>query len=54
MSPVGVVLYVIAMVAVIGGVDSAFFKSRFWMRLAVNVGIVVAFAAFYLGVLHHP
>jgi hypothetical protein len=41
------VLYVIAMVAVIVGVDVLFFKGQFWQRLAVNIGIVLVFAAFY-------
>jgi hypothetical protein len=41
-------LYAIAMVAVIVGVDVAFFRNRFWERLMVNVGIVLVFAAFYL------
>ena len=39
---------VIAMVAVIVGVDVAFFRYRFLERLMVNVGIVLVFAAFYL------
>jgi len=43
-----VVLYVVAMVAVIIGVDVAFFKDRFWERLMVNVGMVLVFGAFYL------
>lgn len=42
-----VVLYVVAMVAVIVGVDVVFFRDRFWERLMVNVGIVLVFAAFY-------
>jgi hypothetical protein len=45
---IAVVLYVVAMVAVIVGVDFAFFRNRFWERLAVNIGIVLVFAAFYL------
>jgi hypothetical protein len=44
---VGVVLYVVAMMAVIVGVDIAFFRNRFWERLTVNIGIVLVFAAFY-------
>jgi hypothetical protein len=44
----GVVLYVLAMVAVVVGVDVAFFRNRFWERLMVNVGIVLVFGAFYL------
>jgi hypothetical protein len=43
-----VVLYVMAMVAVIIGTDVIFFRNRFWERLMVNVGIVLVFAAFYL------
>ena len=42
-----VVLYVVAMVAVIVGVDLVFFRNRFWERLTVNIGIVLVFAAFY-------
>jgi len=41
-------LYALAMVAVIVGVDIAFFRNRFWGRLMVKVGIVLVFAAFYL------
>jgi hypothetical protein len=40
-------LYVVAMVAVIVGVDFLFFRDRFWERLAVNIGIVLVFSAFY-------
>jgi hypothetical protein len=43
-----VVLYVVAMAAVIVAVDVAFFRNRFWERLIANVGIVLVFAAFYL------
>jgi hypothetical protein len=45
---VAVVLYLAAMAAVIVAVDFAFFRSRFWERLTVNIGIVLVFAAFYL------
>jgi hypothetical protein len=44
----GVVLYVLALVTVVVGVDVLFFRHRFWERLMVNVGIVMVFAAFYL------
>jgi hypothetical protein len=44
----GIVLYVLALVAVVVAVDILFFKHRFWERLMVNVGIVLVFAAFYL------
>jgi len=51
---VTIALYVVAMVAVIVGVDFAFFRSRFWERLTVNIGIVLVFAAFYLRFLKRP
>jgi len=44
----GVVLYVVALIAVVVCVDVLFFRHRFWERLIVNVGIVLVFAAFYL------
>ena len=44
---VGAVLYVAVMVAVIVAVDLLFFRNRFWARLIVNIGIVLACAAFY-------
>jgi hypothetical protein len=47
-SRVAVVLYVLAMVAVVVGVDVLFFRHHFWDRLIVNVGIVLVFGAFYL------
>jgi hypothetical protein len=43
-----VVLYAVAMAAIIVGVDVAFFRDRFWERLMVNVGIALVFGAFYL------
>jgi hypothetical protein len=43
-----VVLYLLVMVALVVGVDILFFKHEFWARLAVNVGIVLVFVAFYL------
>lgn len=49
-----IVLYVVVMAAVIVGVDFAFFRNRFWARLAVNIGIVLVFAAFYLRFLRRP
>ena len=51
---VAVGLYVVAMAAIIVGVDIAFFRHRFWERLAVNIGIVLVFAAFYLRFLGRP
>jgi hypothetical protein len=48
------VLYVLAMAAVIVGVDYLFLRNRFWERLIVNIGIVLVFGAFYLKFLMHP
>jgi hypothetical protein len=49
-----IVLYVLLLVAVVVGVDILFFTDRFWERLIVNVGIVLAFGAFYLRFVKHP
>jgi protein-S-isoprenylcysteine O-methyltransferase Ste14 len=49
-----VVLYVLAMVAVVVGVDVLFFRNHFWPRLLSNTGTVLVFAAFYLRFLKHP
>ena len=51
---VTIVLYVLAMVAVVVGVDVLFFRHHFWDRLIVNVGIVLVFAAVYLRFLKRP
>ncbi len=50
----GNVVYVVAMAAVIVGVDFMFFRNRFWERLTVNIGIVLVFVAFYLRFLRRP
>ena len=47
-------LYALAMVAVVVGVDILFFKHLFWERLAVNIGIVLVFGAFYFRFLRRP
>jgi hypothetical protein len=46
-----VVLYVLALIAVVVGVDFLFLRDRFWLRLFVNIGIVLTFAAIYFGLL---
>jgi hypothetical protein len=51
---VAIVLYLVAMAAVIVGVDFLFFRNRVWDRLIVNIGIVLVFAAFYLRFLRRP
>jgi len=52
--PATVVLYVLALVAVVVGVDVLFFRHQFWERLIANVGIVLVFTAFYLRFLKRP
>jgi hypothetical protein len=49
-----VVLFVLVLTAVVVGVDLLFFRTRFWERLLVNIGIVMVFAAFYLRFLKNP
>ena len=49
-----VVLYVVAMAAVIFGADFVFFRNRFLERLLANVGVVLVFAAFYLRFFGRP
>jgi hypothetical protein len=51
---VAVVLYVLAMVAIVVGVDVLFFSNQFWDRLIVNVGIVLVFVASYFRFLKRP
>lgn len=46
------VVYVVAMVVVIVGVDILLFRDHIWERLMANVGIVLVFVAFYLRFLH--
>jgi hypothetical protein len=50
---VAVMLSVFVTVAVIIGVDFAFFRNRFGARLMVNIGIVVMFGVFYYVFLRH-
>jgi hypothetical protein len=49
-----VVLYMLALVSVMFGLDILFFKHRLWERLVVNVLIILVFAAFYLRFLKRP
>lgn len=49
-----VVLYVLALVAVVVSVDVLFFRHHLWERLIVNIGIVLVFAGFYLRFLKRP
>jgi len=49
-----IALYIAMMIFVIVGVDFLFLRGRFWPRLAVNVGIVLVFMAFYFRYLKSP
>ncbi len=49
-----IVLYALAMVAVVVGVDVVFFRHHFWERLTVNAGVVLVFGAFYFRFLKRP
>jgi len=48
------VLYVLALIAVVVGVDILFFRNHLWERLTANVGIVLVFAAFYFRFVKRP
>ena len=52
--PVTAGLFLVGMIAVIVVVDFAFFRSHFRERLAVNIGIVLVFVAFYFRFLGQP
>jgi hypothetical protein len=52
--PVITAIYILVMAALIVGVDVAFFRNRLWVRLIVNIGIVLVFAAFYFRFLRGP
>ena len=47
-------LYVLALAAVVVGVDVLFFRNRFWERLMANTGIVLVFASFFLRFMKRP
>jgi hypothetical protein len=51
---VSTVLYVLALVAVVVGVDVLFFRHHFLERLLINIGIVLVFMVFYLAFLKRP
>jgi hypothetical protein len=42
-----IVLFVLAMVGIIIGVDVLFLRNHLWPRLIVNVGIVLVFGTVY-------
>ncbi|MGV8977061.1 MAG: hypothetical protein ACOH17_03370 [Cellulomonas sp.] len=49
-----VLLYLLVMVVVVVGADLLFFRNHPGERLAVNVGIVLVFLAFYLRFVGRP
>ena len=50
---IGVAVYIVAMIALIVGLDVTFLRHHFWVRLAANIGIVLLFAVLYLAFLRH-
>jgi hypothetical protein len=48
------VLSALVMVAIVVAVDLLFFRHQPGLRLAVNIGIVVVFVAFYLRFVKRP
>jgi uncharacterized membrane protein YozB (DUF420 family) len=44
---VAIAAYVLVMVAIVVGVDVLYLRHQLWLRLAVNVGIVVFFGVCY-------
>jgi len=52
MGRLGGALYLVAMAAVVVGIDVLVFRHHFWERLAANVGIVLLFLALYFRFLH--
>jgi hypothetical protein len=49
-----IVLYVLALIAVVVGVDVLFFQDHVWERLIANIGIVLIFGAFGWRFLKRP
>jgi hypothetical protein len=49
-----IVLVVLALIAIVVGVDVLFLRHHFWERLGTNVGIVLIFGAFYFRFLKRP
>ena len=47
-------LYLVVMIAVVIVVDWRFLRRHFWMRLAVNVGIVLVFLVVSWVFVHQP
>ena len=47
-------LYVLAMVGIVVGVDVLFLRHQFWLRLITNIAIVLVFVACYFRFLKGP
>ena len=54
MRPPRTVVYGLLLAAAVVAVDILFFRNQFCPRLAVNVGIVLAFVVFYFRFLRRP
>ncbi len=52
--PAAIVLYVLALVAVVVGVDVLLLRHHTWERLLVNAGIVAVFVGGYFSLLKRP
>jgi len=52
--PYILVIIVVLLILVVVTVDILFFRTFFWERLMVNVGIVLVFGAFVLRFLKYP
>jgi membrane protein implicated in regulation of membrane protease activity len=52
--PAAIVVYVLALIAVVVGVDILFFQDHVWEQLVVNIGIVLVFGAFGWRFLKRP
>jgi hypothetical protein len=50
----GLVLYALAMIVVVVGVDVFFLRHQFAERLFVNIGIVLIFGTIYVGITRRP
>jgi hypothetical protein len=43
-----IIIYVVVMIVAVVAIDVLFLRHQTWERLAVNIGIVLVFIAFYL------
>ncbi len=48
------IAYLVLLVIAIVGIDLLFFRHHVWLRLLMNVGIVMVFIALYLRFVRNP